>query len=92
MSNLNLKSNFIINLSTESSFLAAFFVLVTIIAFLLVFLSYILAEQKQDAEKISTYECGFESFDDSRQKFDIRFYLVAILFILFDLEIIFIMP
>jgi NADH-quinone oxidoreductase subunit A len=45
-----------------------------------------------DAEKVSTYECGFEAFDDSRMKFDVRFYLVAILFIIFDIEVAFLFP
>ncbi|MGE3622398.1 MAG: NADH-quinone oxidoreductase subunit A [Bdellovibrionales bacterium] len=55
-------------------------------------LSFILARQKPDSEKNSPYECGFEAFDDARSKFDVRFYLVAILFIIFDLEIAFLFP
>ena len=47
---------------------------------------------QKDAEKLSPYECGFEAFDDSRMKFDVRYYLVAILFIIFDLEIAFLFP
>lgn len=54
--------------------------------------SYILARQKPDREKVSAYECGFEAFDDARSQFDVRFYLVAILFIIFDLEIAFLFP
>ncbi len=54
--------------------------------------SYIVASQHPDVEKTSTYECGFEPFDDSRHKFDVRFYLVAILFIIFDLEVAFLFP
>ena len=54
--------------------------------------SLIAAKQKPDAEKLSAYECGFEAFDDARNKFDVRFYLVAILFIIFDLEIAFLFP
>ena len=54
--------------------------------------SYIVARQRPDAEKISAYECGFEAFDDARSQFDVRFYLVAILFIIFDLEIAFLFP
>ncbi|MDE0058224.1 MAG: NADH-quinone oxidoreductase subunit A, partial [Defluviicoccus sp.] len=49
--------------------------------------SYIIARQRPDSEKVSAYECGFEAFDDARSQFDVRFYLVAILFIIFDLEI-----
>jgi len=55
-------------------------------------LSFIIATQKPDSEKNSAYECGFEAFDDARAKFDVRFYLVAILFIIFDLEIAFLFP
>jgi NADH-quinone oxidoreductase subunit A len=54
--------------------------------------SYILAHQKPDPEKLSAYECGFEAFEDARTQFDVRFYLVAILFIIFDLEIAFLFP
>ena len=52
----------------------------------------ILAVRKPDPEKVSAYECGFNSFDDARMKFDIRFYLVSILFIIFDLEVAFLFP
>ena len=62
------------------------------LAALLVFLSFLFAPQKPDAEKISAYECGFDPFEDARGKFDIRFYLVAILFIIFDLEVTFLFP
>jgi len=55
-------------------------------------LSYFTGSVKPDSEKNSPYECGFEAFEDSRLKFDIRFYLVAILFIIFDLEIAFLFP
>jgi NADH-quinone oxidoreductase subunit A len=54
--------------------------------------SYILARQRPDSEKVSAYECGFEAFDDARSQFDVRFYLVAILFIIFDLEVAFLFP
>jgi NADH-quinone oxidoreductase subunit A len=54
--------------------------------------SLIVAKQKPDAQKLSPYECGFDAFDDARHKFDVRFYLVAILFIIFDLEIAFLFP
>ena len=57
-----------------------------------VVINFILAPQKPDPEKLSAYECGFEPFEDSRMKFDVRFYLVAILFIIFDLEIAFLFP
>jgi len=52
----------------------------------------LLSPNRPDAEKLSPYECGFEAFEDARMKFDVRYYLVAILFILFDLEIAFLFP
>jgi NADH-quinone oxidoreductase subunit A len=52
----------------------------------------VLAPSNPDPEKTSTYECGFNAFDDARMKFDVRFYLVAILFIIFDLEVAFLFP
>ncbi|MBE0493399.1 MAG: NADH-quinone oxidoreductase subunit A [Thiomicrospira sp.] len=55
-------------------------------------MSFVLAPSRPDSEKNSPYECGFEAFEDSRMKFDVRFYLVAILFIIFDLEIAFLFP
>ena len=55
-------------------------------------LNYIFAPKNPDPEKLSAYECGFEAFGDSRMEFDVRFYLVAILFIIFDLEIAFLFP
>jgi NADH-quinone oxidoreductase subunit A len=58
----------------------------------LIILGKILGPSRPDAEKNSPYECGFEAFEDSRMKFDVRYYLVAILFIIFDLEIAFLFP
>lgn len=55
-------------------------------------LSFLFSRQKGDPEKISAYECGFDPFDDARSRFDIQFYLVAILFIIFDLEVAFLFP
>ncbi len=60
------------------------------VAFLLA--STVLAPKKPDPEKLSAYECGFNAFDDARMKFDVRFYLVSILFIIFDLEVAFLFP
>jgi len=57
-----------------------------------VVLNFLLSPKNPDSEKLSAYECGFEPFDDSRMTFDVRFYLVAILFIIFDLEIAFLFP
>ena len=55
-------------------------------------LSFLVSPKKPNNEKLSPYECGFEPFDDARTKFDIRFYLVALLFIIFDLEVAFLFP
>ena len=55
-------------------------------------INYLAAPNNPDPEKLSAYECGFEAFDDSRMEFDVRFYLVAILFIIFDLEIAYLFP
>ena len=62
------------------------------LALLIVVLSYFLVTQSPETEKLSTYECGFEPYEDSRNKFNVKFYIVAILFILFDIEIIFMLP
>lgn len=58
----------------------------------LILAALILAVRRPDPEKISAYECGFNAFDDARMKFDVRFYLVSILFIIFDLEVAFLFP
>ncbi len=63
-----------------------------IISFILLALSYILAVQVPDSEKTSAYECGFEPFEDARNRFDVRFYIIAILFLIFDIEIAFLFP
>jgi NADH-quinone oxidoreductase subunit A len=62
------------------------------IGLLLLALGYVFAPRRPDPEKASAYECGFEAFEDTRMKFDVRYYLVAILFIVFDLEIAFLFP
>ena len=62
------------------------------IATAMVAASFILARQRPDSEKLSPYECGFEPFEDARIRFDVRYYLVAILFIIFDLEVAFLFP
>ena len=62
------------------------------VAVAMLLLPFIVAPRHNDLEKLSTYECGFDPFGDARSKFDIRFYLVAILFIIFDLEIAFLFP
>jgi len=62
------------------------------LALLLILLSFLRAPHRPNPEKLSPYECGFEPFSDARLKFDVRFYLIAILFIIFDLEIAFLFP
>ena len=62
------------------------------LAMLILLASFVIARQRPDTEKLSAYECGFEPFEDTRGKFDVRFYLVAILFIIFDLEVAFLFP
>jgi NADH-quinone oxidoreductase subunit A len=69
-----------------------FLVIAGVIALAMVFGSLLAARQKPYAEKLSAYECGFEAFDDARRRFDVRFYLVSILFIIFDLEVAFLFP
>ncbi|TFW11048.1 NADH-quinone oxidoreductase subunit A [Brevundimonas intermedia] len=63
-----------------------------LISILFIALPLLLAPKNPDSEKLSAYECGFNAFDDARMKFDIRFYLVSILFIIFDLEVAFLFP
>jgi NADH-quinone oxidoreductase subunit A len=72
--------------------LVIFIGLASVIGIVLMIAPFALAFQNPDPEKLSSYECGFDPFDDSRMKFDIRFYLVAILFIIFDLEVAFLFP
>jgi NADH-quinone oxidoreductase subunit A len=69
-----------------------FLVIAGAIATAMVAASFVLARQRPDSEKLSPYECGFEPFEDARIRFDVRYYLVAILFIIFDLEVAFLFP
>ena len=62
------------------------------IAIAMITASFVLARQRPDSEKLSPYECGFDPFEDARVRFDVRYYLVAILFIIFDLEVAFLFP
>ena len=81
-----------------SEFLADYFPIIlflliaAILSFGFIFVNFLFSPRKLDPEKLSAYECGFEPFNDSRMEFDVRFYLVAILFIIFDLEIAFLFP
>ncbi|MFK7973842.1 MAG: NADH-quinone oxidoreductase subunit A [Rickettsiaceae bacterium] len=69
-----------------------FFGIAAVLSLVVVLLPKILATEKPNKDKLSSYECGFDAFGDARGKFDIRFYLVAILFIIFDLEVAFLIP
>jgi NADH-quinone oxidoreductase subunit A len=69
-----------------------FFGLAAVLAAVMVILPMLAGPNRPDAEKLSAYECGFEAFGDARGRFDVRFYLVAILFIIFDLEVAFLFP
>ncbi|MBB68055.1 MAG: NADH-quinone oxidoreductase subunit A [Rickettsiales bacterium] len=69
-----------------------FIIISTALSFIIFGASFAFARQHADAEKISAYECGFNPFGDARSKFDVKFYLVAILFIIFDLEVSFLFP
>lgn len=95
---LNLNSILFFNLKNDSLILHEylpifiFIILATIISLVIVTLSYLLARQNPDIEKLSTYECGFEPYEDARTQFDVKFYLIAILFIVFDVEIMFMLP
>ena len=72
--------------------LVVFIGVASLIGLALLIAPFLVAFQSPDPEKLSAYECGFNAFDDARMKFDVRFYLVAILFIIFDLEVAFLFP
>ena len=69
-----------------------FLSLAAVLGLALFTIGWILGPRRPDSEKLSPYECGFEAFDDARRRFDVRFYLVSILFIIFDLEVAFLFP
>ena len=69
-----------------------FLIIALILSFGFIIINFLFSPKKPDPEKLSAYECGFEPFSDSRMEFDVRFYLVAILLIIFDLEIAFLFP
>lgn len=76
----------------EYFFILKYFCVCSLFILLLLFISLFFVYQKPDSEKFSSYECGFNPFGDARSKFEVRFYLVGILFIIFDLEITFLFP
>ncbi len=69
-----------------------FLIIAIVLSLVIAALSYSLISQKPEAEKLSSYECGFEPYEDTRHKFDVKFCLVAILFIIFDIEVMFLLP
>jgi len=69
-----------------------FLAIAAILSVAMVVASFVVARQRPNSEKLSPYECGFEPFEDARMRFDVRYYLVAILFIIFDLEVAFLFP
>lgn len=79
-------------MNIELLFLIIFIILSLIISIIVFFLSYFLIGQTYDFEKLSAYECGFQPFEDARTKFNVKYYLVAILFIIFDLEVSYLFP
>lgn len=76
----------------EYILLFKYLILSIIVSCLLFLISFLLVYQNMDSEKISVYECGFSPFSDTRGKFEVRFYMIAILFLIFDLEIVFLIP
>jgi NADH:ubiquinone oxidoreductase subunit 3 (subunit A) len=76
----------------EISQIGILFLFAILLACIIIFLSYSLSSSAPDVEKVSAYECGFDPYEDARNVFDVRFYLVAILFIIFDLEAVFLYP
>lgn len=79
-------------LHTEYVTILIFLLIAVLLAFIIVTLSYLLAVQNPETEKLSPYECGFEPYEDARNTFEIKFYVVAILFIIFDIETMFLLP
>ena len=82
----------IYNFLSEYFSILLFLLIAVVLSFGFILANYLAAPSNPDPEKLSAYECGFEAFDDSRMEFDVSFYLVAILFIIFDLEIAFLFP
>ena len=76
----------------EYLILLTFLIFAIFLTILIISASYLLAKQNPDAEKLSSYECGFEPYEDSRHVFDVKFCVIAILFIIFDIEIMFLIP
>ena len=86
------KRNMIYNFLSDYLSIIIFLFIALFLSIGFILANYLASPSNPDPEKLSAYECGFEAFDDSRMEFDVRFYLVAILFIIFDLEIAFLFP
>ena len=82
----------IYNFLTDYLSIIVFLIIALLISIGFILINFLSSPSNPDPEKLSAYECGFDAFDDSRMEFDVRFYLVAILFIIFDLEIAFLFP
>ena len=76
----------------EYSKISIYILISLLLAFIIAFFSLLIGIYNPDAEKMSTYECGFEPYEDARNTFDVRFYMVAIIFLVFDLETVFFIP
>jgi len=79
-------------LYSEYFIIVVYVVIALVLAVIIVSLSYLLMVQNPETEKLSTYDCGFEPYEDARNSFEIKFYLIAILFIVFDIETMFLLP
>ena len=86
---LNFNSSLFYN---EYSIVLTFLFIAVLLSVIIILFSYLLAIQNPETEKLSTYECGFEPYEDARHTFDVKFYLIAILFIVFDIETMFLVP
>lgn len=96
---MNINNNYVTFFNIEESLfkieylpIFIYLIIAIILSVIIVTLSYLLVIQNPETEKLSTYECGFEPYEDARHKFDVKFYLVAILFIVFDIETMFLLP
>ena len=89
---VGIKKNMIYNFLSEYLSIIIFLFIALFLSIGFILINFLVSPSNPDPEKLSAYECGFEAFDDSRMEFDVRFYLVAILFIIFDLEIAFLFP
>jgi|TARA_B110000238_G_scaffold180024_1_gene203762 NADH:ubiquinone oxidoreductase subunit 3 (subunit A) len=90
-------SNFFFNgneslLKTEYLSILIYLIVAVLLSIIIITFSYLLVVQNPETEKMSAYECGFEPYEDARQKFDVKFYLIAMLFIVFDIETMYLIP